>query len=114
MKKFIVLCLMLLPCSMLYAEEHAPRKRDKHKVEKREPAKPVSFVDRLMSLDKNHDGLLSKKELEAFRPGPMPGQKLGPPMPGRGFGYVPRMTGPKPNPWQQGPHNMQFPDHWKR
>lgn len=102
---------MLLVCSFAHAKESPARKKhEKNKVEKQELVKPVSLVDRLMLLDKNHDGLLSKKELEAFKPSPMFGPKLGP-MPSNRLGYP--MPRPKSNPWQ-GPYNMQFPNHWKR
>lgn len=99
MKRFVVFCLLALGCSLSFGDEGRRDRKPKHRPEVPKAAveRPMSFVDRLMTLDKDGDGKLSRKELEAFKPPvrPMPGppkfdpSKFGPPRGGPGF-----------NPWQ--------------
>lgn len=97
MKTFVLFCLVALGCSLSFGEEGRKDRKPKHKPEPPKVERPMSFVDRLMMLDKDKDGKLSRRELEAFklplRPMPSPPKfdpsKFGPPRGGPGF-----------NPWQ--------------
>ena len=108
MKKFIIFTLFLLSCSVIYAGEsnRTKKKNNKTKVSQPEVVRPVNFVDRMMTLDKDRDGKLSRKELESFRPsmmGPKPPLKP----------IFPKISPQSPVPWQM-PPPMNFPYHWQR
>lgn len=108
MKKFIIFTLVLLSCSAVYAggSNRTRKKNDKPRVSQPEVVRPINFVDRMMTLDKDGDGKLSRKELESFKPpvmGPRPPSKPS----------FPKMGPQPPNPWQMRPP-MNFPYHWQR